>query len=92
MEASKTKKKKPNEAEVTPEQLLEKNTELPSASLALDQQHTLEKGRFIVAKTPIKKGDTLFVEKPFAFVPLDHADSGIVCPHCCGFQSETFLP
>ncbi|XP_063982204.1 SET and MYND domain-containing protein 4-like [Diachasmimorpha longicaudata] len=69
---------------ITPEKLMETNANYPSASPSLTRNHSPTRGRFVTAMKPIKKGEILFVEKPFAFVPLDHETSNLVCGNCCG--------
>lgn len=60
------------------------NSNFAFASNALDLIYTKTKGRHVVAKTDIKIGDVLFVEKPFALVALKD-----VCYNCC---IETIAP
>ncbi|KAF7998125.1 hypothetical protein HCN44_009523 [Aphidius gifuensis] len=85
-------KKKLDEIYMTPDKLLEKNLDYPSASQSLEVNHSLTKGRFVTAKAPIQKGDFLYVEKPFAFVPLFLDSSDTICAHCCGPQAEVTFP
>ncbi|XP_015109528.1 SET and MYND domain-containing protein 4 [Diachasma alloeum] len=77
---------------ITPEKLIEINANFPSASPSMTRDHSPTRGRFITATKPIKKGEILFVEKPFAFVPLDHETSNLVCGNCCGRFSDISYP
>ncbi|XP_077302578.1 protein-lysine N-methyltransferase SMYD4-like isoform X2 [Arctopsyche grandis] len=64
--------------------LLEKvNTNLNGSSDALLLARTELKGRHIVSKVDLKKDELLFVEAPFAFVPLpSESTSAKVCSSC----------
>ncbi|XP_053596110.1 SET and MYND domain-containing protein 4 [Microplitis demolitor] len=77
---------------INPNELLVPNINFPSASFKLTRKHSPTRGRHIVANEDIKKGDVLFVEKPFAFVPLDNATSDILCTHCCGLIIDSAIP
>lgn len=76
--------KKETQEMITPEKLLEINENYPSASKSLSRDYSPTRGRFVKATEEIKKGEILYVEKPFAFVPLDHETSDFVCGNCCG--------
>lgn len=68
------------------------NPIFPNASVSLDLLTSKCKGRYVVANRDIKKGEILFVEKPFAFVLLDNEDSETVCAHCCTMTDFTSIP
>ncbi|XP_045465214.1 SET and MYND domain-containing protein 4-like isoform X2 [Harmonia axyridis] len=71
---SNTKNQFENDMAVKTEQLpLFENGENPNyayAAPAIELRFNEEKGRHVVAKQTIKKGDTLFIEKAFAFGPI----------------------
>lgn len=54
------------------------NPEFQSASAALTIEESEHKGRYVVATKPIRKGQVLFIEKPFALVTVDSS----VCAEC----------
>lgn len=95
-EFDKMMKQKREELYMTPDKLLEKNQDYPSASSALTQNYSPTKGRFVTAKSFIKKGEFLYVEKPFAFVPLfldtSENTSQNICAHCCGPEADVPFP
>ncbi|XP_011502335.1 PREDICTED: SET and MYND domain-containing protein 4-like [Ceratosolen solmsi marchali] len=68
------------------------NPNFPYASIALDLKFSVEKGRYVVANQNIKKGQILFVEKPFAFVLLDNENSDVVCANCCKSRGDIPVP
>lgn len=72
--------------------LLEANPNFTSASSKLTRRYSPTRGRYVAAKTAIKRGDLLLVEKPFALVPVDHVSSNSVCSHCCGAVSNAVIP
>ncbi|XP_012219743.1 SET and MYND domain-containing protein 4-like [Linepithema humile] len=59
------------------------NPDFQFASAAVSLDETLSKGRHVVANRDIKKGQVLFIEKAFAFVPLNIYEMNHVCHHCC---------
>ncbi|CAG5100453.1 Similar to SMYD4: SET and MYND domain-containing protein 4 (Homo sapiens) [Cotesia congregata] len=75
-----------------PNELLPLNINFPSASSKLSREYSPTRGRHVIANESIQKGDVLFVEKPFAFVPLDNATSDILCTHCCGLITDSAIP
>ncbi|KAG8035770.1 hypothetical protein G9C98_001426 [Cotesia typhae] len=75
-----------------PNELLPLNINFPSASSKLSREYSPIRGRHVIANESIQKGDILFVEKPFAFVPLDNATSDILCTHCCGLITDSAIP
>jgi hypothetical protein len=68
------------------------NPNFPCASTALDLMISADKGRYVVANREIKKGQILFIEKPFAFVLLDNEDSDAVCANCCASRGDIPVP
>ncbi|KAJ8681664.1 hypothetical protein QAD02_017456 [Eretmocerus hayati] len=62
------------------------------ASAALDLKFSGEKGRYVISNRDIRKGQVLFVEKPFAFVLLDHQSSGTICANCCKLRGFSPIP
>lgn len=66
-----------------PEPVFGNSPTFPGASAALEVAYAPTKGRYVVTKNDIAKGDVLFVEKPFAFVLLNHGSSNNLCAHCC---------
>ncbi|XP_014236849.1 SET and MYND domain-containing protein 4-like [Trichogramma pretiosum] len=72
--------------------IFEENSEFLSASKNLSIKFSVEKGRYVVANQDIKKGDTLFYEKPFAFVLLDNGESDAVCANCCNDKGDIPIP
>jgi len=67
------------------------NPNFPFASAAIEVKYTPEKGRYVVANRDIKRGQILFVEKAFAFVPLCYVKSDI-CYNCCHSCGDTPIP
>ncbi|XP_011635042.1 SET and MYND domain-containing protein 4-like isoform X1 [Pogonomyrmex barbatus] len=74
-----------------PEVTYGENPHFRSASTAIELKQTPEKGRYVVANRDIKRGQILFVEKAFAFVPLSHVQTDI-CYHCCRSFGDTPIP
>lgn len=74
-----------------PEVVYGENPNFPSASAAVEIKHAPEKGRYVVANRDIKRGQILFVEEAFVFVPLSFAKSDI-CYNCCRSSGDTPLP
>ncbi|XP_012254183.2 SET and MYND domain-containing protein 4-like [Athalia rosae] len=72
-----------NQSCLRPDLAFGHNENFPYASAALDCKYTPQNGRYVVANRDIKKGDVLFVEKPFAFVLLDYEHPSSNCRHCC---------
>ncbi|GFG35904.1 hypothetical protein Cfor_05261 [Coptotermes formosanus] len=58
------------------------NQRFAYASAALDLRYTEEQGRHVVANRDVKMGDTLFVERPYAFVVLPDQYRAH-CHNCC---------
>lgn len=75
-----------------PEPVFGYNKDFSNASVGLDLNFSVAKGRYVVANRDIKKGEILFVEKPFAFVLLDNNDSEAVCANCCKSKGDTPVP
>ncbi|XP_051169953.1 SET and MYND domain-containing protein 4-like [Leptopilina boulardi] len=75
-----------------PEPAFGVNSNFPYASAALEKKCAPDKGRYVVANRDIHKGQILFVEKPFAFVLLDHEQSSSLCAHCCRPQGDVPFP
>lgn len=74
-----------------PEVAYGENSDFQFASAAIEMKYALEKGRHVVANRDIKRGQILFVEKAFAFVPLSHVEADI-CYNCCGTCDDTPIP
>ncbi|KAG7205129.1 hypothetical protein KM043_005500 [Ampulex compressa] len=75
-----------------PELAFGENPEFSSASAAIEKRFDAEKGRYVVANRDIKKGEILFVEKPFSFVLLDHQKTNDLCEHCCHPYGDIPVP
>ena len=75
-----------------PEPAFGVNPNFPYASAALEKKYAPDKGNFVVTNRDIKKGQILFVEKPFVFVLLDHEQSTSLCAHCCRPQGDVPIP
>lgn len=80
------------ESHTLPEISHGENSILPSASVAVDIKYTLQKGRHIVANRDIKRGQTLFVEKPFSFVILECDGINDLCENCCHSYGKNPTP
>ncbi|KAL0119343.1 hypothetical protein PUN28_007693 [Cardiocondyla obscurior] len=74
-----------------PEITYGENPNFRFASTAVEIKCAPEKGRYVVANRDIKRGQILFVEKAFAFVPLTHTKIDI-CHNCCRSSSDTLVP
>lgn len=57
------------------------NPVLPNASYQLSSENSLMAGRFVVAQHPVKTGDTLVIEAPYAACLLPEK-FGPHCHHC----------
>jgi len=71
------------------------NLYFPSASAGIEVKYAPEKGRCVVANKHIQKGQILFVEKAFAFVPIkqtsvDALDN--ICHNCCHSCDDIPVP
>ncbi|KOC67549.1 SET and MYND domain-containing protein 4 [Habropoda laboriosa] len=58
------------------------NINFPHASITINKKCNKELGRYVVANEFIKKGDILFLEKPAAFVLLNHDSLNELCQNC----------
>lgn len=74
-----------------PEVAYGENPNFQCASAAIEMKYAPEKGRYVIANRDIKRGQILFVEKAFAFVPLSHVKAGI-CYNCCRTCDDTPMP
>ncbi|KYN41167.1 SET and MYND domain-containing protein 4 [Trachymyrmex septentrionalis] len=74
-----------------PEVAFGENPNFRFASAAVEIKCTPEKGRYVVANRDIKRGQILFVEKAFAFVPLCHIKPDN-CYNCCRSSGNTPVP
>ncbi|TGZ49030.1 Uncharacterized protein DBV15_10838 [Temnothorax longispinosus] len=74
-----------------PEVAYGENPNFRSASAAIEVKYAPEKGRYVVANRDIKRGQILFVEKAFAFVPLPHVKT-YICYNCCRSCGDTPVP
>ncbi|XP_043683945.1 SET and MYND domain-containing protein 4-like [Vespula pensylvanica] len=75
-----------------PELAFGENPDFPSASAAVDKKYSSEKGRYVVANRDIRKGQILFVEKPFAFVLVDYGRISGSCENCCRPYGDVPVP
>ncbi|XP_012526872.1 SET and MYND domain-containing protein 4 [Monomorium pharaonis] len=73
-----------------PEVAYGENPNFRFASAAIEVKYTAEKGRHVIANKDIKRGQVLFVEKAFAFVPLSHIKD--ICYNCCRSCNDTPVP
>lgn len=64
------------------------NPNFPDASAALTIRKSEQKGRYVVATKPIKKGQVLFIERPFALVSVDSS----VCAECVSLVDMQSFP
>lgn len=80
------------EPHVLPEIPFGENPNLPSATAAVDVKYTPQKGRHVVANRDIKRGQTLFVEKPFSFVILECDGINDLCENCCRSYGKSPTP
>lgn len=74
-----------------PEVTYGENPDFQFASAAIEVKYAPEKGRHVVANRDIKRGQILFVEEAFAFVPLSHIEADI-CYNCCRTCDDTPIP
>lgn len=81
-----------DETQSVPELAFGENPDFPSASAAVDQKYSSEKGRYVVANRDIRKGQILFVEKPFAFVLVDYGRMSGSCENCCRPYGDVPVP
>lgn len=75
-----------------PEISFGENPSLAFATAAADVKYTPQKGRHIVANRDIKRGQTLFVEKPFSFVILECDGMNDLCENCCRSNGKNPTP
>lgn len=68
------------------------NPSLANASAALDLKFSTDKGRCVYTNENLKKGQVLFVERPFAFILLDNEYSNTVCAQCCQWKGDYPIP
>lgn len=80
------------ETYLRPEVAFGENPDFPSASAGIEVKCAPQKGRYVVANRDIKKGQILFVEKPFAFVLLDHDKTVNFCENCCRQCNDIPIP
>ncbi|XP_058803847.1 SET and MYND domain-containing protein 4-like isoform X2 [Phymastichus coffea] len=71
-----------------PEIAFGEHSEFRNASAALNLKFSKDKGRHVYANQNIKKGQILFVERPFAFVLLENEFSHTVCAQCCKWKGD----
>lgn len=74
-----------------PEVAYGENPNFRCASAAIEMKNSPEKGRYVVANRDIKRGQILFVEKAFAFVPVPHVGTDI-CYNCCRTCDDISIP
>lgn len=74
-----------------PEVAYGENPNFRFASAAIEIKRAPEKGRYVLANRDIKRGQILFVEKAFAFVPLYHVKADI-CYNCCRSFGDIPVP
>lgn len=78
-----------------PEVAFGENPSFSSASAGIEMKYASQRGRYVVANRDIKRGQILYVEKAFAFVPVnrDKIDVlGNICHNCCQPCSDTPAP
>lgn len=85
-------KRSNSDASINPETMLPKNEGFPFASSSVMLKTCPKRGRHVVAVKKIKRGEVLFVEKPFAWVPVTHGNDAQLCAHCCGPMDDTKIP
>ena len=79
---------------IIPAQILEppslpNHSSLPGAASILELKHENNRGRFVIANKPVKVGDVLFSELPYASILLpEHYSSH--CHHCVSKLSMVF--
>ena len=79
---------------IIPAQILEppslpNHSSLPGAASILELKHENNRGRFVIANKPVKVGDVLFSELPYASILLpEHYSSH--CHHCVSKFSMVF--
>jgi hypothetical protein len=79
---------------IIPAQILEppslpNHSSLPGAASILELKHENNRGRFVIANKPVKVGDILFSELPYASILLpEHYSSH--CHHCVSKFSMVF--
>ncbi|XP_043278345.1 SET and MYND domain-containing protein 4-like isoform X2 [Venturia canescens] len=81
-----------NHAVINPEDMLPKNEQFPFASPSLILKTCPNRGRYVIAGKRIRKGELLFVEKPFAWVPVTDGNNASLCAHCCGPMDLSKIP
>ena len=79
---------------IIPAQILEppslpNHSSLPGAASILELKHENNRGRYVIANKPVKVGDVLFSELPYASILLpEHYSSH--CHHCVSKFSMEF--
>ena len=79
---------------IIPAQILEppslpNHSSLPGAASILELKHENNRGRYVIANKPVKVGDVLFSELPYASILLpEHYSSH--CHHCVSPFSKVF--
>ena len=79
---------------IIPAQILEppslpNHSSLPGAASILELKHENNRGRYVIANKPVKVGDVLFSELPYASILLpEHYSSH--CHHCVSKYSMVF--
>lgn len=71
------------ESPLQPKVAFGENLNFRFASAAIELKKNSLKGRHVVANRDIEKGQILFVEKAFTFVPLNQDEINHVCHNCC---------
>jgi len=85
-EAKSTSQRLSQDEPIIPAQILEppslpNHSSLPGAASILELKHENNRGRFVIANKPVKVGDVLFSELPYASILLpEHYSSH--CHHC----------
>ncbi|XP_076384434.1 protein-lysine N-methyltransferase SMYD4 isoform X2 [Megalopta genalis] len=72
--------------------IFHENPNFPYASSSIDKKYNEESGRHVTANRFIKKGETLFIEKPMSFVVLNHDTVDRFCQHCNRLNTDLPVP
>jgi len=81
------------ESHLQPEVAFGENLNFPSASAGIEVKYAPQKGRYVVANKDIQRGQVLFVEKAFAFVPIKQVDVfDNICHNCCHSCDDIPVP
>jgi len=81
------------ESHLQPEVAFGENLNFPSASAGIEVKYASQKGRYVVANKDIQRGQVLFVEKAFAFVPIKQVDVfDNICHNCCHSCDDIPVP